>query len=153
MWLYPVSIGIWPGRGGGACNRELPRIPLPRTSVNSGRSPFSVTPAALSVKGRVRGQLPACPGSGTTLSNCSLPSWSASCHFSLSCSPCARGQTPLALPASLPSYYTSIRLAATSSSPSKPRSSKTWERVPDTDISNSTSPSSTSRVFRGRPSR
>jgi hypothetical protein len=28
MWLYPVSIGIWPGRGGGACNRELPRILL-----------------------------------------------------------------------------------------------------------------------------
>jgi hypothetical protein len=32
MWLYPVPIGIGPGRGGGACNRELPRIPLMSTS-------------------------------------------------------------------------------------------------------------------------
>jgi hypothetical protein len=37
MWLYPVSIGIWPVRGGGACNRELPRIPLPRTWVHRGK--------------------------------------------------------------------------------------------------------------------
>jgi hypothetical protein len=37
MWLYPVPISIWPGRGGGACNRELRRIPLPRTSVNKGK--------------------------------------------------------------------------------------------------------------------
>src|SRR5215211_3203073 len=36
MWLYPVPIGIGPERGGGACNRELPRIPLPRTWVNKG---------------------------------------------------------------------------------------------------------------------
>jgi hypothetical protein len=40
MWLYPVPIGIWPGRGGGACNRELRRIPLPRTSMN--KVPFEV---------------------------------------------------------------------------------------------------------------
>jgi hypothetical protein len=31
MWLYPVPIGIGPGRGGGACNRELRRILLPRS--------------------------------------------------------------------------------------------------------------------------
>src|SRR5215204_7681380 len=36
MWLYPVPTGIGPERGGGACNRELPRILLPRTSVNRG---------------------------------------------------------------------------------------------------------------------
>jgi hypothetical protein len=34
MWLYPVPIGIGPGRGGGACNRELPRILLLGTPVN-----------------------------------------------------------------------------------------------------------------------
>src|SRR5215216_3790934 len=37
MWLYPVPIGIGPGRGGGACNRELRRIPIPRTRVNKGK--------------------------------------------------------------------------------------------------------------------
>src|SRR5215217_8287669 len=37
MWLYPVPIGIGPGRGGGACNRELRRILVPRTSVNKGK--------------------------------------------------------------------------------------------------------------------
>ena len=34
MWLYPVPTGIGLERGGGACNRELPRIPLLGTSVN-----------------------------------------------------------------------------------------------------------------------
>jgi hypothetical protein len=34
MWLYPVPIGIEPVLGGGACNRELPRILIPRTRVN-----------------------------------------------------------------------------------------------------------------------
>jgi hypothetical protein len=34
VWLYPVPIGIGPGRGGGACNRELPRISILGTSVN-----------------------------------------------------------------------------------------------------------------------
>jgi hypothetical protein len=34
MWLSSVPIGIGPWRGGGACNRELPRILIPRTSVN-----------------------------------------------------------------------------------------------------------------------
>jgi hypothetical protein len=34
MWLYPVPIGIGSGRGGGACNRELLRIPLLRTRMN-----------------------------------------------------------------------------------------------------------------------
>jgi hypothetical protein len=38
MWLYPVPIGIGPGRGGGACNRELPRILLPRTRMNKGKN-------------------------------------------------------------------------------------------------------------------
>jgi hypothetical protein len=37
MWLHPVPIGIGLGRGGGACNRELPRIPIPRTPVNKGK--------------------------------------------------------------------------------------------------------------------
>jgi len=36
MELSPVPIGIGPVPGGGACNRELRRIPLPRTSVNRG---------------------------------------------------------------------------------------------------------------------
>src|SRR5215211_611329 len=31
MWLCPVPIGIGPGRGGEACNRELRRIPLLET--------------------------------------------------------------------------------------------------------------------------
>jgi hypothetical protein len=34
MWLYPVPIGIEPVLGGGACNRELPRILLLRRWVN-----------------------------------------------------------------------------------------------------------------------
>src|SRR5215213_7323180 len=34
MWLYPVPIGIETELRGGACYRELPRIPIPRTSVN-----------------------------------------------------------------------------------------------------------------------
>ena len=34
MWLYPVPIGIGPGRGGGACNRELRRILILRRWVN-----------------------------------------------------------------------------------------------------------------------
>jgi hypothetical protein len=34
MWLYPVPIGIWPVRGGGACNRELPRILILRPWVS-----------------------------------------------------------------------------------------------------------------------
>src|SRR5215216_3178538 len=42
MWLYPVPIGIGPGRGGGACNRELPRIPIPRTPMNKGSRSFTV---------------------------------------------------------------------------------------------------------------
>src|SRR5215212_2501665 len=46
MWLYPVPIGIGPGRGGGACNRELRRILLPRTPVNKVPSEL---PAALSL--------------------------------------------------------------------------------------------------------
>jgi hypothetical protein len=36
MWLYPVPIGIGLGRGGGACNRELRRISLPRRWVKKG---------------------------------------------------------------------------------------------------------------------
>jgi hypothetical protein len=36
MELSPVPIGIGPVPGGGACNRELRRIPIPRTSVNKG---------------------------------------------------------------------------------------------------------------------
>src|SRR5215210_8823513 len=43
MWLYPVPIGIGLGRGGGACNRELPRIPLPRTPVNRAPSGLPCT--------------------------------------------------------------------------------------------------------------
>jgi hypothetical protein len=37
MWLYPVPIGIGPGRGGSDCYRELRRIPLLGTSVNKGK--------------------------------------------------------------------------------------------------------------------
>src|SRR5215217_6286268 len=44
MELSPVPIGIGPVPGGGACNRELRRIPLPRTSVNKGRSCSPVQP-------------------------------------------------------------------------------------------------------------
>src|SRR5215218_3873204 len=36
MELSPVPIGIGPVPGGGACNRELRRIPIPRTPVNKG---------------------------------------------------------------------------------------------------------------------
>ena len=36
MELSPIPIGIGPVPGGGACNRELRRIPIPRTSVNKG---------------------------------------------------------------------------------------------------------------------
>ena len=38
MELSPVPIGIGPVPGGGACNRELRRIPIPRTPVNKGKS-------------------------------------------------------------------------------------------------------------------
>jgi hypothetical protein len=41
MWLYPVPIGIEPVLGGGACNRELPRILIPRTSMNKGEITLS----------------------------------------------------------------------------------------------------------------
>jgi hypothetical protein len=49
MWLYPVPIGTWPGWGGGVCNRELRRIPIPRTPVNKGtrkqHSPLGLYPS------------------------------------------------------------------------------------------------------------
>src|SRR5215213_9071154 len=37
MWLYPVPIGIETELRGGDCYRELPRIPIPRTTVNKGK--------------------------------------------------------------------------------------------------------------------
>ena len=37
MELSPIPIGIGPVPGGGACNRELRRIPIPRTPVNKGQ--------------------------------------------------------------------------------------------------------------------
>src|SRR5215203_1092994 len=43
MWLHPVPIGIELGRGGGACNRELPRIPLLGRWVNRGQERFSLS--------------------------------------------------------------------------------------------------------------
>src|SRR5215208_467002 len=51
MWLYPVPIGIGTELSGGDCYRELPRIPLPRTSVNRGM--FGVLPCALRLSGTV----------------------------------------------------------------------------------------------------
>src|SRR5215216_1212673 len=42
MELSPVPIGIGPVPGGGACNRELRRIPLLRTTVNKGKKEPSV---------------------------------------------------------------------------------------------------------------
>src|SRR5215203_2072881 len=43
MWLHPVPIGIELGRGGGACNRELPRILLLGRWVNRGQERFSLS--------------------------------------------------------------------------------------------------------------
>jgi len=37
MWLYPVPIGIGTELSGGDCYRELPRIPIPRNTVNKGK--------------------------------------------------------------------------------------------------------------------
>jgi hypothetical protein len=37
MWLSGVPIGIGMGVCGGDCYLELPRIPIPRTSVNEAR--------------------------------------------------------------------------------------------------------------------
>src|SRR5215216_3844135 len=51
MWLHPVPIGIELGRGGGACDREVRRIPLPRTPVNKG----SKIDFRLSREGRLKG--------------------------------------------------------------------------------------------------
>jgi hypothetical protein len=50
MWLYPVPIGTWPGRGGGACNRELPRIPILGSRVNK-RSEGHLTREGCRAKG------------------------------------------------------------------------------------------------------
>jgi len=38
MWLSGVPIGIGMGVCGGDCYLELPRIPIPRTTVNKGKS-------------------------------------------------------------------------------------------------------------------
>ena len=38
MWLSGVPMGIGMGVCGGDCYRELPRIPIPRTPVNKGKS-------------------------------------------------------------------------------------------------------------------
>jgi hypothetical protein len=48
MWLSSVPIGIGPGRGGGACNRELPRIRIfPRTPVNKFRGGVFIVTSSL----------------------------------------------------------------------------------------------------------